>query len=279
MHHTFISYSHTHWIPRTAVATVLATVLSIASPALAADTQPTATTIAASNSTEEVQPIYFGNGCFWGRQYDFINAEKNTLNRSTQELSAIVGYAGGKQTSPSGKTCYYYNPDRSTVYEKLGHAEVVKVDLKPDGTLNQTEQFRELAKIYFKQFRRLPNGKYIRQDPQDMGAGYRNVVGLPGGVNGPLFKILQQENVNNMALLEGQGNEYTEDGKAVEDDKINTIWVVDSEKLPFYPAEKYHQFHNGLGKAFPTAYTKDLKQEMIDAGKVKETGCLEVSFF
>ena len=23
------------------------------------------------------------------------------------------------------------------------------------------------------------------------------------------------------------------------------VWVVDSEKLPFYQAEKYHQFHNG----------------------------------
>lgn len=29
------------------------------------------------------------------------------------------------------------------------------------------------------------------QDPQDAGPGYRNVVGLPGGVNSPFFKILQ----------------------------------------------------------------------------------------
>jgi hypothetical protein len=29
------------------------------------------------------------------------------------------------------------------------------------------------------------------QDPQDAGPGYRNVIGLPGGVNSPLFKILQ----------------------------------------------------------------------------------------
>ena len=30
-----------------------------------------------------------------------------------------------------------------------------------------------------------------RLDPQDAGPAYRNVVGLPGGVNSPLFKILE----------------------------------------------------------------------------------------
>ena len=37
-----------------------------------------------------------GNGCFWGRQKDFIDAEK-AMGRSQQDLSAIVGYAGGRQ--------------------------------------------------------------------------------------------------------------------------------------------------------------------------------------
>jgi len=30
-----------------------------------------------------------------------------------------------------------------------------------------------------------------RLDPQDAGPGYRNVIGLPGGVDSPLFKVLQ----------------------------------------------------------------------------------------
>lgn len=30
-----------------------------------------------------------------------------------------------------------------------------------------------------------------RLDPQDAGPAYRNVIGLPGGVNSPFFKILK----------------------------------------------------------------------------------------
>lgn len=41
------------------------------------------------------------------------------------------------------------------------------------------------------------NGQYLcrqgmqRLDPQDAGPAYRNVIGLPGGVRSPLFKILE----------------------------------------------------------------------------------------
>jgi hypothetical protein len=33
-------------------------------------------------------------------------------------------------------------------------------------------------------------------------------VGLPGGVNSPYFKLLQDANVNGMELREGKGNVY-----------------------------------------------------------------------
>lgn len=65
------------------------------------------------------------------------------------------------------------------------------------------------------------------------GPGYRNVVGLPGGVASPYFKVLQEANVNHMELREGQGNIY-ERGQPKEGDEINMVWVVDSDKLPFY---------------------------------------------
>jgi hypothetical protein len=34
------------------------------------------------------------------------------------------------------------------------------------------------------------------------------VVGLPGGVTSPYFKLLQEANVNGMELREGKGNVY-----------------------------------------------------------------------
>jgi hypothetical protein len=40
----------------------------------------------------------------------------------------------------------------------------------------------------------------------------------------------------------------------------------------------YHQFHNGLGKVFSPAYTRDLKQAVLSSGKIAPTGCLEVPF-
>jgi len=117
----------------------------------------------------------------------------------------------------------------------------------------------------------------MRQDPQDAGPGYRNVVGLPGGVASPFFEILKEANVDGMELKEGKGNAW-QDGKPTEDDLLNTVWVLDTSTLPFYPAEVYHQYHNGLGKAFPRQYTKELKEAAMEAGRVAETGCPEFFF-
>ena len=222
----------------------------------------------------DIEPVYFGNGCFWGRQYDFVKAEES-IGRSGKDISAVVGYAGGRKASPSNKVCYYYTPEVDTIYEKLGHAEVVQVQLRGE---SKEDQFRRYAKTYFGEFRRLPNGKMQRQDPQDVGAGYRNVIGIPGGVSSDLFKILQDENVNHMVLREGSGNEYGSFGRAKEGDELNTVWIIDSTKFPFYQAELYHQFHNGLGKKFPAEYTKDLKETAVENNLVKETGCPEYFF-
>ena len=82
-----------------------------------------------------------------------------------------------------------------------------------------------------------------------------------GGVSSPYFKLLQAANVHGMQLREGSGNVYVR-GAPSEPDEINVVWVVDSNKLPFYRAEAYHQFHNGLGKAFGAEYTRDLKAQV-----------------
>jgi peptide methionine sulfoxide reductase MsrA len=67
--------------------------------------------------------VYFGNGCFWGRQKDFVDTEMK-LGRGASTATAVVGYAGGQVNQKS--TCYYYNAPE-TQYERQGHAEVVQV--------------------------------------------------------------------------------------------------------------------------------------------------------
>lgn len=86
------------------------------------------------------------------------------------------------------RVCYYTGLPGS-IYEDLGHAEVVQVDLK--GTAEDSEdQMRKFATTYFGQFKKTPKGMQ-RSDPQDAGPAYRNVVGVPGGIHGPLFKVLE----------------------------------------------------------------------------------------
>jgi len=88
-----------------AVAAVLALSLS-ASPSLAAPSGSARGASAASavvsadsasssiDASDNTTPIYFGNGCFWGRQKDFVDVEK-ALGREGGKISAITGYAGG----------------------------------------------------------------------------------------------------------------------------------------------------------------------------------------
>ena len=124
---------------------------------------------------------------------------------------------------------------------------------------------------YFSQFVQTPFGMR-RLDPQDAGPSYRNVVGLPGGVNSPLFQVLQEENVNKMELKEGKGNEFRGMfGGPTEDDLINVVWVVDSNKLPFYQAEVYHQYHNGIGKVCPG----QTRHQCTSAAAVQKCGCAQ----
>lgn len=74
------------------------------------------------------------------------------------------------------------------------------------------------------------------QDPQDRGPGYRNVVGIPGGFGSELYKVFESKNKNNMKLVPGEGGEIR-NGRATENDAVNTVYIVDSTALPFHQAE------------------------------------------
>jgi hypothetical protein len=70
-----------------------ASVATAAAPALASD-------------TDKDIDVYFGCGCFWHAQHEFIEAERTILGRSDSELTSRAGYAGGKGGSKNGKVCY-----------------------------------------------------------------------------------------------------------------------------------------------------------------------------
>ncbi|GIL63728.1 hypothetical protein Vafri_17744 [Volvox africanus] len=221
-----------------------------------------------------LQTVYFGNGCFWGRQKDFVDVEMKQLGRKPEQLTALVGYAAGTRTGPDGKVCYVYSDPR-THYDALGHAEVVQLGLSTDSGVAERE-IRAFASRYFQQFKKTSGGMQ-RLDPQDKGPAYRNVIGIPGGINSPFMRIIQEENKYGMELREGRGNAMSWRGPT-EDDILNTVWVVDSGQLPFYRAERFHQFHNGLGKVFPLEYLRDLRNLVAARGRIEPTGCPELPF-
>ena len=87
-----------------------------------------------------------------------------------------------------------------------------------------------------------------------------------------MMRILEEENVHGMQLVQGRGN-----GEGREEpDRINTVYVMDLEQFPFYQAEVYHQFHNGIGLDFGPDYTQSRKAEALQRGVIAGTGCPDV---
>lgn len=56
---------------------------------------------AAASPTSAV-PVYFGVGCFWHVQHEFVVAEQKILSRSSNQLTSAAGYAGGSKVFKSG---------------------------------------------------------------------------------------------------------------------------------------------------------------------------------
>lgn len=88
--------------------------------------------------------VYFGCGCFWHVQHEFVQAERKILKRSDAQLTALSGYAGGRAGKKDGKVCYH-NALQVSDYGSLGHAEVVRLRIPPSS-------FRQFAGEYFALF-------------------------------------------------------------------------------------------------------------------------------
>jgi hypothetical protein len=123
------------------VATAAATmsVTTLPSMVWAQDTVPSTTPIVPPEVA--LESVYFGVGCFWHIQHEFIAAERDLLGRSDRELTSFTGYAGGNTADTFGRVCYH-NFQNVADYGKFGHGEVVGMKLP-------TEKIVDFAKVYF----------------------------------------------------------------------------------------------------------------------------------
>lgn len=199
--------------------------------------------------------VYFGCGCFWHVQYEFVQAEKRILQRNDSSLTARAGYAGG--LGVSDKICYH-NALNIGDYGSLGHAEVVALRIP-------SSKFQDFAAEYFKLFDKDGN----RPDQfGDRGTEYRNLIGVPGGSKSIYAKQIiaaSQDAGDKLDFAVGKGNDG--DLRAVS-------FIMDSDKFPFHIAEQYHQFHDGFNfnENYPNSYN-DLAGKLAKEGNLEQSGC------
>lgn len=223
--------------------------------------------------------IYVGQGCFWHTQYDLVVLEQDEqgpfAGRNDTDVTSLVGYAGGNYQSPSGAVCYHGWPH--TDYGRLGHAEAVSITLDAISGPTARAQVAAVASFFFDHgFVSLDDGRRQRLDPQDMGAEYRNVIGLPGGMdNAELWPIFAAANIHKMPLIRGSGANRGD----TEDEFV--VYVYDSLQYPFFRGEASHQFHRNsvLKRPVPASYTGELKRVQADIGRLDDDlGCIEMPF-
>jgi len=185
-----------------------------------------------TSSNSESLPVYFGQGCMWHVQHELVQVEQQLRSGP---VTARTGYAGGSGANIGSSVCYHNK--KGSDYGDNGYAEVVG--------LNTTKaNFASFAQRFFELF---VNGD--RQDTQDIGPMYRSLVGLPGGIKSDLFGTLQSKNTEDLELVAGSGGDADTSG-------LRKVWVMDSDKFPFKVAEKYHQFHDDMSKAYSKDYHK-----------------------
>jgi peptide methionine sulfoxide reductase MsrA len=177
----------------------------------------------------------------WHVQHEFVEAEKRILQRTDAELTARAGYAGGKALGDQGKVCYH-NAGQIADYGNLGHAEIVRVQIP-------ARVFPEFAVEYCNLFSK---EGYRPDQFGDRGGEYRNVVGLPGGVQSKHAQQLVEASTAN-----GDKLDFAK-GKGDDPDRRALVFVMDTADFPFHVAEQYHQFHDGfnLNENYPASYNK-----------------------
>ena len=202
--------------------------------------------------------IFFGSGCFFGRQHDFATFERDVLGRADAELTAVAGFAGSVDTAPGGQVCYH-NANNTADYAQLGHAEAVQLKIPPSS-------LAAAAAVFFSSFIEYAPGLYCREDYFDQGPAYRALVGLPGGVHGSYFGQLRAANKHNMTLVESSAGS---DADTFEQSKV---FVMDSDRFTFHQADLCLQFHDNVTGHYTDAY-HNLKNIFLQEGRLHDTKC------
>eukprot|EP00450_Noctiluca_scintillans_P009591 CAMPEP_0194504060 /NCGR_PEP_ID=MMETSP0253-20130528/28735_1 /TAXON_ID=2966 /ORGANISM="Noctiluca scintillans" /LENGTH=218 /DNA_ID=CAMNT_0039346411 /DNA_START=40 /DNA_END=696 /DNA_ORIENTATION=- len=179
--------------------------------------------------------VYFGCGCFWRAQHAFVLFEMS-LGRQGENITARTAYAGGNQTGPDGEVCYH-NSDMIADYGLLGHAEAVTLTVPQENFSDAVATFWELC----------PRGE--REDYYDVGAEYRSIVGLRGGLDSSLLTLLHDSSTS---LVAGEGDNSDTLG-------MGKVFVYDTLLFPAHQAERYMQFHDDQIQKYGPAYNA-LKQ-------------------
>lgn len=197
---------------------------------------------------------YLGCGCFWHVQHEMVTQiEEALLGRKHTSLTAFTGYAGGTHKHASGLVCYHSFSGVGD-YGRLGHAEVVSLHGLPDALVPA------VANIYFDSI--CVNGR--RRDIQDVGAEYRSLIGLPGGLASPAGRLwAAAAKKRGVRLVAGEGDD---------EDIAGTVYVMDTTRFPFHQAEIYHQFHDDMSEWYGPQYNA-FRPELARAGVLAPTGC------
>ena len=206
-------------------------------------------------SGEDIEP-WFALGCFWGTQHGLVGFEQDILGRNDSEITSVASYAGG--LGSNGTLCYE-NTDNTDVYSSLGNAEAV--------TLLLASEFLTLAATsYFELFQRSAAGVWDRPDRYDLGAAYRSGIGIPGGIRGGYFSLVQAANIHNMDLVEGLGSDGDTFG-------LNAVLVYDSNDFPASQAELCLQFHDADSSNPYSPGYHALTEGLEARGRLYQTSC------
>lgn len=194
--------------------------------------------------------LYFGQGCYWHIQHEFIKGEKSILGRDVTSYTALVGYAGGTGPNSDGHACYPFRSNDGP----LGHAEVVGLEIPK-------AKVKDFAVLYYSLFVGMN-----RIDIQDVGRDYRAVIGIPGGMQSEYLQFMRDaQGPQKFVLKEGTGGDGDTLGQA-------WVWIYDSLKFPFYQGEVYMQFHDDMVDKYPQCYN-DMRETLFAQCRVRPTPC------